>query len=160
MENLIALDANSKVWLYHSDRVFEEDEIPEIKQKIFEFVRSWVSHNRALKSYGNLFHQRIIALFVDESQAGASGCSIDSSVHFIQKLGMEHKSDFFNRMIFSYVVDEQVTTVSSADFKKKYASGEINDNTMVFDNLVKTKEEFISSWVKPLGESWLKRFAV
>lgn len=158
MQNLIALDENSKVWLYHSDRVFSEEEALEIKQKIFEFVRSWVSHNRSLKAYGNLFHRRIIALFVDETKAGASGCSIDTSVHFLKNLGQEYQADFFNRMIFSYVENEEVFTVTAQEFKELYSQGKINDDTLVFDNLVKLKGEFIKNWVKPLNTSWLERF--
>ena len=158
MENLTALSGSSKVWLYHSDRIFTNEEIPEIKQKIFDFVQIWVSHNRSLKSFGNLFHNRMIALFVDESQAGASGCSIDTSVHFLQKLGIEYNADFFNRMIFSYKQDENVYSVNAEEFRKLYSEGKITDDTLVFDNLVKTKEEFVESWIKPLNESWLKNF--
>ena len=99
MTDLIALDEGSKVWIYHCSDVIPEEKIPEIKQHIFNFVSQWVSHSRELKAYGNIFHNRLLCLFVDESQAGASGCSIDSSVRFIKDLGAHYNVDFFDRMI-------------------------------------------------------------
>ena len=158
METIIDLSGNSLVWIYQSDRIFSEDEVIGIKNKLSDFVTSWVSHNRMLKSHGDILHRRFIALFVDETQSGASGCSIDASVHFVTRLGLEYKADFFNRMIFSYIKDNEVCTADAAEFKELYAKGVIDDLTMVFDNLVKTKNEFVNSWKKPLGESWLKRF--
>lgn len=158
MTNLIALNDASKVWLYHSDRVFNDQEIPVIKSKIFEFVRKWVSHNNALKSYGNLFHGRVIALFVDETMSKASGCSIDTSVHFLEALGHQMQADFFKRTLFTTIKDNVVETYSDSEFRNAYQSGIINDHTLVIDNLVKTKSEFLTEWVKPLNDSWLKRF--
>jgi len=60
-------------------------------------------------------------------------------------------------MTFSYEVDEVIHTVPKQQFASLYAEGVINENTLVFDNLIKTKAEW-NSWRKPLGESWLKRF--
>lgn len=157
MTDLIALDDSSKVWVYHSSEVIPEEKIPEIKKHIFHFVGQWVSHNRALKAYGNIFHNRLLCLFVDETQAGASGCSIDSSVRFIKELGSHYKVDFFDRMIFSYILDDEVYTSKRPALKQQYAAGEITDDTLFFNPLVKNKEEFINHWLVPLGDSWMKR---
>ena len=78
MDKLENLHSSSKVWLYHSDRVFTDDESREIKIRIKEFTQSWISHNQALKAHGDLLYNRFAVLIVDESHAGASGCSIDT----------------------------------------------------------------------------------
>ena len=158
MEELGLLHDDSRVWLYHSDRVFTDSEANEIRQRISDFSKAWVSHNRQLKAFGELYHNRILALFVDETQAGASGCSIDKSVHFIQSLGALYQADFFNRMIFSYRDQEGVKSVSADEFRSLYEQGVINDETEVLDNLVKSKAEFVNGWKKPLINSWLIRF--
>ena len=73
---------------------------------------------------------------------------------------LNYKVDFFNRMIFSYLdeANEKVITLSKDDFKAAYTDGTINDDTLVFDNLVKTKDQFLTEWLKPLKDSWHKRF--
>lgn len=157
MTDLIALDDNARVWVYHASSPIPEEHIEDVKGYIHQFVGSWVSHNRALKAYGNIFHNRLLCLFVDETQAGASGCSIDSSVHFLKKLGEHYNLDFFNRMLFSYVKEDEVFTVDRTKLKALYQSGEITDETLFFDTLVKTKKQFIDQWLVPLGESWHKR---
>jgi DNA polymerase I-like protein with 3'-5' exonuclease and polymerase domains len=157
MTDLIALDDNSKVWVYHSSAPIPEEKISEVQSHIFQFVKSWVSHNKALKAYGNIFHNRLLCLFVDESQAGASGCSIDSSVKFIKNLGAHYEVDFFDRMIFSYIKNDEVFTAKKSELKTLMEKNEINGQTLFFDSLVKNKAQFISNWLVPLEESWIKR---
>lgn len=148
------MSPDSKVWIYQSNLKFTEEETPEINTQIQNFVTQWVSHNKDLKSYGKLYHNRFIVLMVDESQAGASGCSIDKSVHFIKAMGFHHGVDCFDRMIFAYKLGEEIHTAHRDEFAKLFQNGGINDNTLVFNNLVKTKSEFEKAWVVPLKESW------
>ncbi len=157
MTDLIALDDLSKIWVYQASEKIPDEKISEVKSHINNFVNSWVSHNNALRAYGNIFHNRLVCLFVDESQAGASGCSIDSSVRFMKKLGEHYEIDFFDRMIFSYIKNNEVFSVKKSELKKLYESGEIDDHTFFFDPLVKNKKQFIDQWLVPLGESWHKR---
>ena len=94
---------------------------------------------------------------VDESNAGASGCSIDSSVHFIRQLGEAFNTDFFDRQLFSYIEKEQVETLDRIGLKEAYKEGRISDDTRFFDTLVQNMGDFQKQWLKPLGQSWLKR---
>lgn len=157
MWELLSLDDASKVWIYQADRFFTNEEKAEIEQEISAFVDKWSSHNRQLKAYGNLFHHKFICLMVDETQAGASGCSIDSSVHFIQYLEKKYGVNLFDRLNYSYLVGKEIRTIPHAEFSDAYAKGLIDDETLMFDNLVKTKADFIRKWTVPLGESWFKR---
>lgn len=151
------LSATSRVWVYQSSRPFEEKDIPGLKAKIDAFARSWVSHNRQLRAAGDVLHHRFIVLIVDESQADASGCSIDKSVYFLKQLQGEYEVDLFDRMVFSYLEGEEVVTVPRDIFAQRYQGGQINDETLVFDTLVNTLGDFQHSWVKPLGQSWHRR---
>ena len=157
MAILDSLHDSSKVWIYQSDRPFQEQDIPLIKAKIQQFAAHWVSHNRALKAYGDIFHNRFLVLMVDETQAGASGCSIDTSVRFMQHLQAEYGVDLFNRMQFSFEQDGNVHTVPREEFQNLYQKGAIDDQTNVFDTLVNTKKDFQTGFVKPLKESWHQR---
>lgn len=152
------MNENSRVWLYQSTKALNEDEVSGIKSKLNAFTQEWVSHNNALKAKGDILYDRFILLMVDESQASASGCSIDSSVRFLQDLGMEYATDFFDRLNFSYLDNGEVKTAHKDEFAELYAKGEINDETIVFNNLVKDAKELKQGWQIPLKQSWHKNF--
>lgn len=151
------LPGSTRIWIYQSSQPFNGEDVPHVKEYIRQFARSWVSHNLQLRAYGDLLHRRFVVLMVDESQAGASGCSIDKSVVFLKALQAEYGVDLFDRMKFSYLTEDEVHTVSRDEFAHLYAEGTIDDHTLVFDTLVNTKKDFEEKWIKPLGESWHKR---
>ncbi|RMF01923.1 MAG: hypothetical protein D6772_04130, partial [Bacteroidetes bacterium] len=96
MEIVNTLPAQARVWVYQADRPFAEEVVPEVEQHMRKFTQQWVSHNRALRAEAAVLENRFVVLAVDESQAGASGCSIDSSVAFLKKLGEVYERDLFD----------------------------------------------------------------
>ena len=151
------LSEKTRVWIYQSDKPFAKADVPEIRTKIQEFTQRWVSHSNDLKAFGDLYHDRFIVLMVDESSAAASGCSIDESVRFLKRLGEEYDVDLFDRMNFGYKTEEGIKTAHREEFIELYNMGLITDETVVFNNLVDTKEAFEKNWEISLGESWHKQ---
>ncbi len=94
---------------------------------------------------------------VDESQAGASGCSIDKSVYFIKEIENVLQINLFDRLTFAYKDGNEIKTAQRDDFARLFNEGKINYETMVFNNLVKTKKDFDETWLIPLRASWHKR---
>ncbi len=150
---------HARVWVYQANRPIPESLLPQVEEAVQAFARQWVSHNRQLRAWGKVVHGQFIVLMADESQAGASGCSIDASVHFIKTLQAQLELDFFDRMTFTLLDgDEVVKTLSAADFSEAFQEGTITGETLVFDPLVTTKKAFDSAFLKPLKESWHARF--
>ena len=152
------LRSTARIWIYQSREPFSPDVETAIRERLDGFVAQWVAHNQPLAATSEVYHQRFIVLMVDEAQNVASGCSIDTSVGFIRELEQEFGLSLFDRMTFSYQKEGEVFTVPRQRFSQLYEAGEIDQSTLVFDNLVKTKEEFDTRWLRPLGESWHKRF--
>lgn len=152
-----ALPDTTRVWVYQSNRPFTEEEGMEIKTLAAQFAQRWVSHSQQLRAYATLLFDRFLILMVDESNAGASGCSIDSSVSFVKALQAKFEVDFFDRMRFSFQDGDKVKTLSRADFSQLYQAGMINEETLVFDTLVKNKAELEQKFLKPLKTSWHAR---
>ncbi|MEM1326417.1 MAG: hypothetical protein AAGI23_10705 [Bacteroidota bacterium] len=148
---------SSRVWVYQSNRPFTAEEIPALRAFLQRFATNWVSHNRALQAFAELYYDQFIVLMVDESQAGASGCSIDASVRFLQQLEQEFQVSLFDRLTFAYKENGQIKTASKSEFKQLYQDGKISNQTLVFDNLVENKKAFEQNWVKLLKESWHRR---
>ncbi len=157
MINYDILSKNTKVWIYQSDKPFAQSDIPAIRAKIQEFTQNWISHSNELNAFGDLYHDRFIVLMVDESKAAASGCSIDESVRFLKRLGAQYDVDLFDRMNFSYKTEDGIKSAHREEFIELYKMGLITDETVVFNNLVATKEAFEKSWEVSLGESWHKQ---
>ncbi len=147
----------SRVWIYQADRPFPEAAVPDIEAELRGFAQSWVSHNNQLRATAKVLHNRFVVLMVDETQSGASGCSIDKSVYFLKQLQAKYDVNLFDRMVFSYEKDGEVVTVPREEFVRRYKQGEINDSTMVFDTLLESKGAFEREWLKPLSESWHRR---
>ncbi|MEM7573513.1 MAG: hypothetical protein AAF433_11455 [Bacteroidota bacterium] len=156
--SLSQLPSHSRIWIYAAERALSPQETETVKTTAEHFARQWVSHNQQLRSASDLIYNRFLILAVDQSSAGASGCSIDSSVHFVQRLGGELQVDFFNRMVFHYQdADGRVHSVAREAFQAAYQTQEINDQTLVFDPLVSNLEQLQTSFLKPLGDSWHTR---
>lgn len=158
MTPLAELPATTRVWVYQAHEPFVPSDVPQIEEELSAFADRWISHNQALRASAVVLFNRFVILAVDESMAGASGCSIDSSVHFLQQLGTKYERDLFDRMRFSFEHDGTVKTVGRDAFEQLYADGEIKDDTPVFDPLVKNLGELTSSFKKPLSSSWHARF--
>ncbi len=157
--DLIALENHSKVWIYQGNRELNDAELAMAREPLFDFLEAWTAHNKSLLTYGNIFHRRFLCIFVDEGHQMASGCSIDASVHFIEKLGAHVNIDFFDRQNVCYLDEnERVRSIGLSDLKSAFDNGLIGNETIFFNNLVKTKNEFLTNWTTPLKDSWIHRF--
>ncbi len=99
----------SKVWLYLAERRLSDEEVRFTLENLSSFNATWSAHSKKLNSNATVLFNHIIVLAVDETFEVASGCSIDSSVHAIKKIGAALNIDFFNRM--------NVLVQNESDFK-------------------------------------------
>jgi len=157
MLDLISFPDSARVWVHQADALIPDEQLAEVHNHVMNFAKSWVSHNKDLAATGSILHNRFVVLVVDETKVGASGCSIDKSTHFLQALGHTYSVDFFNRHVYTYIKDDELHTVSQDELKKLYDDGSLDDETLIFDNLVNSKEIFLDRWVVPIGKSWIKR---
>jgi hypothetical protein len=158
MEAMQSLADNSRVWVYQSSRPFSDQEKDELNKRLRAFAAEWVSHNKQLSADASILHDRFIILMVDEHRAGASGCSIDSSVKFLKQLEQTFHIELFNRLLFSFIdTNNQIQTVDRTAFSSLYTNGIINDETKVFDTLVDTKKKLSEQFILPLSQSWHKK---
>ncbi|QTE22316.1 ABC transporter ATPase [Polaribacter cellanae] len=154
------LPDNSRVWIYQSDREFTADEIAVISEKAKDFINQWTRHGDDLKGSFTIKYNQFLVLAVDESFNNVSGCSIDSSVRFIQELEKELKVDLMNKMNVTFKDNEHVNLVRLSDFQQFAKEKKITSETIVFNNMVNSKEDFENNWEVPAKESWHKRFLV
>jgi hypothetical protein len=153
------LSPNSKVWIYQSDRKLTNQEVDEIKILSANFVAQWAAHGAKLNAKADVLYNYFIVLIVDENQAFASGCSIDSSVAFIKQIGTKFNIDFFNRLNLAFINEnKEVEIVHISEIDQFIQSNKINPETTVFNNLVTNLDAFNSKWKISISNSWASKY--
>ena len=152
------LSDSSRVWIYQANRSFSEQELQEITTKLEDFISQWTAHGANLKASFEIRYKRFIILSLDQELNAATGCSIDASVHFIQKLEQDYSVDLLDKMNVSYKQGEHVAYKNLIDFRKMAKDKAVSPNTIVFNNLVTNKSEYLTDWEVPASESWHNRF--
>lgn len=152
-----SFSGNSRVWVYQSSRLFSLSEALEVEDQVNRFTAAWQSHGADVEAYGNLFFGQFIVLMADETKAGVSGCSTDSSVRFMKNLGGQFGVDFFNRTNLAFVVKEKIQVLPLSQLAYATQNGFISGSTLYFNNLVQTKNELEEQWIIPAKESWLAK---
>ncbi|NDV42621.1 ABC transporter ATPase [Flagellimonas sediminis] len=152
------LPDHSRIWIYQSNRSFTEAELRNIEESLSEFLKQWTAHGSDLHAGFEIKYNRFIVIGLDQTNASASGCSIDASVHFIQTLEQQFQVELMDRMNVSFKQGEYVAYKPLTDFKKMAKDKAVSANTIVFNNLVATKQEYLENWEVPASESWHSRF--
>lgn len=152
------LSDQSRVWLYLSSREFAEQEVEELNSLVQQFCEQWAAHGVNLAASGEVLHRRVIALLVDEAHAGASGCSIDTSVQFIRDLEMRYSTRLFDRTLVAYLNGESFQAVTLPQAIQLINDGILTEGIPVINTVITSKKELDERLVIPLGESWLARY--
>ena len=152
------LPDDSRIWVYQSNRKLSDDEVAIIKDKVIEFLKEWTAHGQDLEAGFEIKYNRFIIIGLNQENASASGCSIDASVYFIQKLEKEFDIDLLDKMNVTFYNGEFIAHKSLSDFRKMAKAKSVSKNTIVFNNLVNTKIDYLENWEVPAKDSWHSRF--
>lgn len=151
------LPAYARVWIYQSNKRIDDAVVAEINNEIKAFTQGWTAHSKKVIADGTVLFNYFIVLAADEQQVQVSGCSIDSSVKFIQLIQEKYNLHFFDRLYTTYVENNEVKGADKETLQQFLDAGTINANTLVFNNLIQTVEQLQTRWQMPLKDSWHKR---
>lgn len=152
------IPAESRVWIYQSNRKFSETERDDIARRTQAFLEQWSAHGAPLHASFELPYDRFIVIGLHAETQPATGCSIDASVHFIQQLEADYNIELLDKMNVTFKNGEFLAHKTLAEFKKMAKERAVTGQTIVFNNLVNTVEEYRSVWEVPAEESWHSRF--
>lgn len=153
------LPDHSRIWIYQAPRPLTVEEREVISANMENFTAGWKTHQKDLYAGYALLHRRFIVLAVDESLEPASGCSIDDSVSIIRRLQDELGLDLMDRLQITFRSENDlVVSAGLNDFKQMIRDGEIDENTIVFNNLVANLGEFRRNWEIKASDSWHSKY--
>ena len=153
-----SLPLHSKIWIYQSNRKLTDVEIEEITAATSVFIESWSAHGQSLEASFRIEYNRFIILAVNQEVQAATGCSIDASVQFIQDLEKKYGVDLLDKMNVTFKLGEHIAHKPLIEFKKMAKEKAVSANTIVFNNLVNSIEEWQDFWEVPASDSWHNRF--
>lgn len=148
------LPATARCWVFQSSRELNSAESWTIRERLEMFLGGWAAHGQDLHAACDIRHGRFIIIALDEQQAGATGCSIDKMMKEVQVLNADFQMDCLNRMKVAYQEGQAIQECSVAELQTKYANGELNDQSLVYDNTIQTIGELQEKWLVPLESTW------
>lgn len=143
-----------RIWIYQANRILNIEEAKTLLEKMDKFTERWTAHGKQLAAQALLKYNQFLIIRVNEALAKATGCSIDKSTDTLKQVQQELGLDFFDRMQIAYRDSEGIKTVSRPEFEKLLESGKVDENTIVFNNMVGNSRELESNWEIPLKDSW------
>ena len=146
---------DSRVWVYQGSRMLTLSEALEAEEFIKNFCQEWTSHGADVEAYGNIFFGQFLVLMADETRAGVSGCSTDSSVRFVKELEKKFNIDFFNRSSLAFIIKDKIQLLPLNQSSYAYENNFISGDTLYFNNTVLNKEQLENNWIIPVKHSWL-----
>ncbi len=150
-------DANSRVWIYQSNRLFFISEALEIEAMLEDFLSKWNSHGSPIKGYANLLYGQFLVFIADETATGVSGCSTDSSVKVVKEIEQRFKVNMFDREFLAFMIKDKIQMLPLNQLKYAIENNFITPDTLYFNNLVRNKHELLNNWLIPVKDSWLKK---
>jgi len=150
----MSFSPQSRVWVYQSDRTLTHEEATAIQSTLDEFTAQWKAHGHQLDAKAKVLYNYFIVFFVDEATAGVTGCSIDASVRIIKEIEQSYHLDLFNRFNMAYKLGDKVMVTNKEDFETLVNIKAIGPQTIVFNNMVQTLQEFETKWELPFEQSW------
>jgi hypothetical protein len=150
-------DPGSRVWIYQCNRLLSMQEALQAEAMMEQFLAAWNTHGTPIKGWASLFFGRFVVLMADETRAGVSGCSTDSSVRLIKSMESAFNVSLFDRQLLAFQVKEKIELIPLSQFGYAVQNGFITADSIYFNNLVATKSELENNWMIPVKDSWLAK---
>ena len=149
---------DSRIWIYQSNRDFNESEIEIINDKTTSFLDNWQAHGKDLECSYSIIDKRFIIIAVNESFNPIGGCSIDFSLQLIKDISNTIGIDLLNRLVVNLKIDNRLESLSLGDLKNKIKDGDFSPETIIFNTAINSKSELLNNFEIDIKSSWLSKF--
>jgi hypothetical protein len=154
------LPDHSRVWVFGADRTLDADQTKTLMSTVDPFLQQWKAHGAELTVGRDWRAGRFLTVAVDQSTAGASGCSIDGLFRALKSLESRLGASMVTSgLIFYKDANGAVQSVDREGFTHLAAKGEIGPRTQVFDTTVTSLVEWKARFELDLKDSWHAKLA-
>ena len=149
------LPDSARTWVFGADRNLDESATDLLLREVDRFLGQWHAHGAPLTAARDWKYGRFLTVAVDQSTAGASGCSIDGLFRSLKALEPRLGSSLVTSdLIFYRDTSGAIQSVDRERFTTLGAEGKIQPNTSVFDPTVTTLGEWRACFELEASQSW------
>jgi hypothetical protein len=150
-----ALPDEARLWVFACEPPPAPDAASRLIQAVDEFLNTWQAHGHPLTCARDWRDNRFLAVAVDQSTAGASGCSIDGLFNTLRSLEKSIGSRVVGGgSVFYRAADGSVHCVSRDAFARLARDGDITPDTPVFDSSITSAAEWRNNFERRAENSW------
>ena len=152
------LPDSARTWVFGSDSTLDQSASDFLLREVDRFLSQWHAHGEPLTVGRSFKYGRFLTVAVDQTTAGASGCSIDGLFRLLKSLESRlGRSMVTSGLIFFRDKNGTVQSVDRERFAALGAEGKISPDTTVFDPTVTTLGEWRARFELHAADSWHAR---
>jgi hypothetical protein len=149
------LPDSSRVWVFGADRDLDAGATELLLDQVDRFLSQWHAHGAPLTAARSWQHRRFLTIAVDQSTAGASGCSIDGLYRSLKALEPRLGASLVTSgLVFYEDANGDVQSVDRERFTALSAEEKVSPATKVFDPTVTTLGEWRARFELHARDSW------
>lgn len=150
-----SLPPSSRLWVFGAERPITGTAATRLLNAVDDHLDRWNAHGSPLTCARRWTEDRFLAIGVDQSTAGASGCSIDGLFRVLKGLETEMGTRLVGGgTIYYRDPSGPVVAVSRDEFSDLGAEGAVRKDTRVFDLTVGTKADYDARFETETARSW------
>jgi hypothetical protein len=149
------LPDDSRVWVFAADRTLDEQQSKQMLAEVDRFLPGWTAHGSPLTVGRDWRYGRFLTIAVDQSTAGASGCSIDGLFRSLKSLEKKIGASMVTSgLVFFRDRNGAVQSADREGFTELSGAGKVSTDMTAFDPTVTTLGEWRARFELPLRDSW------
>jgi hypothetical protein len=149
------LPGSARTWVFGADKTVDGPASETLLAEVDRFLSQWKAHGSPLTVGRDWRYGRFLTVAVDQSTAGASGCSIDGLFRSLKTLEPKLGASLVTSGLVFY--RDQTGAIQSVDregFSALGVRGKIESGTKVFDTIVTTLDEWRARFELDASQSW------
>ena len=149
------LPDSARTWVFGADKTLDRSASEKLLIEVDRFLSQWKAHGSPLTVGRDWKYGRFLTVAVDQSTAGASGCSIDGLFRSLKALEpILGASLVTSGLVFYRDENDAIQSVDRERFSALGAEGRIQPGTGVFDPTVTTLGEWRARFELEASRSW------
>lgn len=150
-----SLPDDARVWVFGAAREITGAASEPLLAAVDDFLGQWNAHGAPLTCARDWRDDRFLAVGVDQSSAGASGCSIDGLFRTLARLEPVLGTTMLGGgRVYYRDADGRVNVTTRSAFNQLAADGRVGPDTPVFDTAITTAAGWRHDFERPMRESW------
>jgi hypothetical protein len=150
-----SLPDDARVWVFGAADEVSDASSERLLDAVDDFLGQWNAHGSPLVCGREWRDGRFLAIGVDQSTAGASGCSIDGLYRTLARLEPELGTTLRGGgRVYYREGDGRVSVATRGAFSALARDGRVGADTPVFDTSITTAAAWRDRFERRLCESW------